>query len=258
LKEVKKIFNSKGSNATGSYSAGIYSTGTYKTLMELQGREVQVSIKAMKRKSLRLGINEAGDVEVKVPLRCPTAEIVSFLNKHTDWLEERLQQFEKTQLRLQQQMLYLGKTYQFRCSKQSHRQPVLIESICYYPHNWASERLLEKVEAWQREQAKEIFQQLIDRWWPQFSHGALISRPILRVKKMRSRWGSLSSKGYINLNLKLIELAPELIEMVVVHELCHSHYFDHSANFYRLMAAKLPHYKALEAQLRSIEKGCVY
>ena len=80
----------------------------------------------------------------------------------------------------------------------------------------------------------------------------------LRVKKMRSRWGSLSSRGYINLNLKLIELAPELIEMVVVHELCHSHYFDHSANFYRLMADKLPHYKALEAQLRSIEKGCAY
>jgi predicted metal-dependent hydrolase len=51
---------------------------------------------------------------------------------------------------------------------------------------------------------------------------------------------------------------PDIIEMVVVHELCHSHFFDHSANFYRLMAEKLPTYKAVEAQLKQIEKGCVY
>lgn len=205
-----------------------------------------------------MGINATGEVEVKIPLRCPQSEVESFLNKHTAWLDERLQQFDKTQTHLKKQMYYLGNVYQFRCSEQKHRQPVLVDKVCYYPNNWPSERLLEKVEAWQRAQAKDIFQKLIDRWWPQFSQGALISRPVLRVKKMRSRWGSLSSKGYINLNLKLVELAPELIEMVVIHELCHSHYFDHSANFYRLMAEKLPEYKDLETQLRSIEKGCVY
>ena len=75
---------------------------------------------------------------------------------------------------------------------------------------------------------------------------------------MRSRWGSLSSRGYINLSLKLVEMDPTIIEMVVVHELCHSHYFDHSANFYRLMAEKLPNYKAIEAQLKQIEKGNTY
>lgn len=230
----------------------------HKTTMQIQGREVVVSIKAMKRKSLRLGINEAGEIEVKIPNRCPQYEVLAFLNRHTQWLEERLAQFQIVQQAQKQQMNYLGQAYRFQRSEQKHKQPVLIDGVCYYPSSWTEERLLEKVEAWQREQAKEVFQQLIDRWWPQFSQGALISTPVLRVKKMRSRWGSLSSRGYINLSLKLIELAPELIEMVVVHELCHSHYFDHSANFYRLMAAKLPNYKALEAQLRSIEKGCAY
>jgi predicted metal-dependent hydrolase len=60
------------------------------------------------------------------------------------------------------------------------------------------------------------------------------------------------------LNLKLIELSPDIIEMVIVHELCHSHYFDHGANFYALMVEKLPHYKAIETQLRQIEKNCAY
>lgn len=212
----------------------------------------------MKRKSLRLGLNEAGDVEVKIPLGCAKSELMAFLNQHTAWLVERLNTFQRVQLKQKQQMHYLGQVYRFQPSEQKSKQPILIDDVCYFPSSWNSENLISKIESWQRARAKEVYQQLIDHWWPQFSQGALISRPVLRVKKMRSRWGSLSSKGYINLNLKLLELAPELIEMVVVHELCHSHHFDHSANFYRLMAAKLPQYKTLEAQLRKIERGCAY
>lgn len=230
----------------------------HKTTIQLQGREVGVVIKAMKRKSLRLAINEAGEVEVKVPLRCAKNELTAFLNQHTPWLEERLAQFEKIQQAQKQQMQFLGENYRFKQSEQKCKQPILVGNVCYYPSRWDRDSLISKVEAWQRQQAKMVFQQMIDQWWPQFSQGALISQPVLRVKKMRSRWGSLSSKGFINLNLKLIELAPELIEMVVVHELCHSHFFDHSANFYQLMAEKLPHYKELEGQLRLIEKGSAY
>ncbi|MEH6448072.1 MAG: SprT family zinc-dependent metalloprotease [Oleispira sp.] len=226
--------------------------------IKLQDREVAVTIHAMKRKSLRLGVNAKGEVEVKVPLRCPQNELMNFLSQHTGWLEQRLQQFDKSQQAQREKMHYLGMAYRFQQSAQKSRQPVLIEDTCYYPQAWSEENLLAKIEVWQREQAKVIFQQLIDQWWPYFSQGALISRPVLRVKKMRSRWGSLSSKGYINLNLKLLEMNPSIIEMVVVHELCHSHYFDHSANFYRLMAEKLPNYKVIEAQLKQIEKGCAY
>jgi predicted metal-dependent hydrolase len=226
----------------------------HQTTIKLQSREVAVTIHAMKRKSLRLGINAKGEVEVKIPLRCPKKELLAFLSLHTEWLEKRLEQFDDTQQALREKMHYLGEQYQFQQSTQKSRQPVLIEDTCYYPQSWSEENLLAKIESWQRAQAKEIFQQLIDQWWPHFSQGALISRPVLRVKKMRSRWGSLSSKGYINLSLKLIEMTPDIIEMVVVHELCHSHYFDHSSNFYRLMADKLPNYKETEIRLKRFEK----
>lgn len=228
------------------------------TSIELQGKEVAVIIHAMKRKSLRLSVTDNGEVEVKIPLRCPQPELLAFLTQHTPWIEQRLAQFEQKQKVQLEQMKYLGKSYRFQRSEQKSKSPILIDGVCYYPQSWNSENLLAKVELWQRAQAKEVFQKLIDQWWPQFYQGALIGRPVLRVKKMRSRWGSLSSRGYINLSLKLIEMAPEIIEMVVVHELCHSHYFDHSVNFYRLMAEKLPNYKTIEAQLKQIEKGASY
>lgn len=230
----------------------------YQTSIQLQGRDVVVTIQPMKRKSLRLGVNTKGEVEVKVPLRCPQPELMTFLTQHTAWLEQRLEHFFERQQCQRETLQHLGRSYRFQQSAQKTRHPILIEGVCYYPQSWTEENLLAKIDSWQRVQARQVFEQLIDQWWPHFSQGALISRPILRVKKMRSRWGSLSSKGYINLNLKLLELSPNIIEMVVVHELCHSHYFDHSANFYRLMAEKLPHYKQAEAELRQIEKSSVY
>jgi len=226
--------------------------------IQLQGREVGVIIRAMKRKSLRLGVTETGEVEVKIPLRCPQYEVMDLLSKHTSWLEQRLAQFEKMKIARSERMQHLGRDYRFQRSEQKSKQPILIDDVCYYPQSWQEDNLIAKVELWQRSEAKQVFQQLIDQWWPHFYQGALIGRPVLRVKKMRSRWGSLSSKGYINLSLRLLELDPKIIEMVVVHELCHSHYFDHSANFYRLMAEKLPNYKDIENELRQIEKGCAY
>lgn len=228
------------------------------TFIQLQGKEVAATIQAMKRKSLRLSVTDKGEVEVKIPLHCPQSELLAFLSQHTHWIEQRLAQFDIKQKTQLVQMQYLGKHYRFQRSEQTSKHPILIDDVCYYPQSWKAEDLIAKVEVWQRAQAKEIFQQLVDQWWPHFYQGALISRPVLRVKKMRSRWGSLSSRGYINLSLKLIEMSPEIIEMVVVHELCHSHYFDHSANFYRLMAEKLPNYKAIETQLKQIEKGAAY
>lgn len=230
----------------------------HQTSIRLQGHDVPIAIHAMKRKSLRLGINSKGEIEVKVPLRCPKNELMSFLSQHTAWLEQRLKQYDDVKQAQREKMQYLGQVFRFQKSTQKSLQPVLIEQVCYYPQSWTEDNVLMKVENWQREQAKLIFQQLIDKWWPHFSQGALILRPVLRVKKMRSRWGSLSSKGNINLNLKLIEMSSDIIEMVVVHELCHSHYFDHSVNFYNLMAEKLPNYKDIETKLKQIEKGSVY
>lgn len=231
---------------------------TLQTSIVIQGREVPVVIRSMKRKSLRLGVTEKGEVEVKIPTYCPRFEVNAFLSKHTEWLEKRLAQFEVKQKAQFEKIYYLGKAYRFQRSEQKSKHPILIDEVCYFPQNWQDEDLMIKIELWQRAQSKIVFQELIDKWWPHFYQGALIGRPVLRVKKMRSRWGSLSSKGNINLNVKLMEFDLAIIEMVVVHELCHSHYFDHSANFYRLMAEKLPNYKAIEAQLKQIEAGNAY
>ena len=72
---------------------------------------------------------------------------------------------------------------------------------------------------------------------------------MLRIKRMRTRWGSLSKKGYINLNLALLSLPEDLIELVVVHELCHLEHFDHGPVFIACMTSCLPDWRARDKRI---------
>ncbi len=71
---------------------------------------------------------------------------------------------------------------------------------------------------------------------------------------MKSRWGSCNhTKGYINLNLKLIEKPTICIEYVVFHELAHLIYPNHSQKFYNYLTLYMPDWKVRKLKLEGIE-----
>jgi hypothetical protein len=72
----------------------------------------------------------------------------------------------------------------------------------------------------------------------------------VRVREMKTRWGSCNpAKGYINLNLKLIEKPTECIEYVVFHELAHLVHADHSAKFYNYLNLFMSDWKRRKGRL---------
>lgn len=223
----------------------------------MAGETVPVRIQSMKRKSLRLGVTSEGVIEVKVPLRCPKYAVEQFLVGHNEWLRQRLADVKQQQQRQQAQLQYLGELLDWRADC-NIKGIVLSPDEARFPASWDEATLRGKTDLWLRQQARGVFEQLIDQWWSSFERGAMIARPILRVKQMRTRWGSLSTRGYINLNMRLMHLPPALIELVVVHELCHSHHLNHSAAFYDLLEQHLPNHRVLEAQLKSMEASLMY
>ena len=71
------------------------------------------------------------------------------------------------------------------------------------------------------------------------------------VRDQRSRWGSCSSKHNLNFNWKLIMAPPQVLDYVVVHELCHLHEFNHSARFWRLVEGVMPDYEVWKKWLKN-------
>ncbi len=73
----------------------------------------------------------------------------------------------------------------------------------------------------------------------------------IAVKAQKTRWGSCSSKGNLNFNLLLALCPDEIIDYVVVHELCHLIELNHSQKFWNRVEQILPDYSARRKWLKA-------
>ncbi|MGC9151652.1 MAG: M48 family metallopeptidase [Microbacter sp.] len=97
-----------------------------------------------------------------------------------------------------------------------------------------------------RQEAKRILPVKTQEW----SSKTGLAFKSLKIQSSTSRWGSCSSTNSINLSLFLMLLPEPLIDYVIVHELCHTVEHNHSARFWALVGAMLPHYKELRQDLK--------
>ena len=72
----------------------------------------------------------------------------------------------------------------------------------------------------------------------------------LAVRDQKTRWGSCSSRGTLSFNYRLIFAPPEVLDYVVVHELCHLTHMNHSKDFWNMVGAVMPDYKKYRKWLR--------
>lgn len=220
-------------------------------------RVIKYSCQSAKRKTLEIAVHPDASVVVKAPAGTDTATIEAKLRKRARWIVRQQDYFKQFNPRTPQRHyisgethLYLGKQYQLRVTTGSENKVRLkngaFEVTCWQkvaPH--MTKRLMER---WYVEKAAEQFEQSLERCWPKFKRYGL-HKPSLVIQRMEKRWGSLSETGTLTLNLSLVKASKECIDYVMIHELCHLKHHDHSADFYRLLAALLPEWRNLKQKL---------
>lgn len=154
------------------------------------------------RRSLGLEVNTEGLI-VRAPIIATDAEINSFVSEHKAWIEKSLKKVAEKQKTLE------------------NLEPLTMEDI----------RAL-------ADKALKVIPERVRYYAPKV--GVTYGR--ITIRNQRSRWGSCSSKGNLNFNCLLMLTPPEVIDSVVVHELCHRMEMNHSDRFYAEVLRVFPEY----------------
>ncbi len=197
-------------------------------------------------KNIRLRLNRDGILRVSMPWYVPKREATKILVENEKWIEKNFDilNFNKNKY------YYLGneiKIVQKVVSNISGVNSFLIDDVFYIEST--GETLIDETKIfheWLRKKA-ELFifpkvNEIAQKYGFKYNKAT--------TKNVRSRWGSCSSKKNLSFNLKLTYFKPEVIEYVIVHELCHLKEMNHSKNFWMLVESIMPNYKMYRKELK--------
>jgi len=205
-----------------------------------------------KRKSVAIHLRN-GQVEVRTPQRVDPAWVQQFVASKAGWVNTQLAQQLKNksqQYRMAEGEIitFLGRKLQLKL-RIATRNKVYIEAgkLCIEGRIERPEKALKLFHNWLKEQARVYMIPRAEAYAARL--GAEDKLQQIRFRKTRSKWGHCSSKGIIQFN-ELIMLAPaEVVEYLMIHEVCHLVHMNHSKQYWKLVASHCPAYKKPQAWL---------
>lgn len=129
-----------------------------------------------------------------------------------------------------------------------------IDIIVEQKRNWILKKLEESKDiAKEREYTNTDIEKLknkLEYIFPELIKQTNLVPNKIRIRNIKYAWGSCSSNKNITINLKLVDKSDEEIKYVVLHELCHLKYMNHSDKFWNLVEKYMPNYKAIRKKLK--------
>lgn len=209
-------------------------------------------------KHINLKVKPSGEIILTVPTDSNERDIEYVLKKRADWIDKKMAFFAAHRDNHEKEYVsgenfrYLGRNYRLKVIECKDLEGVKLQRgyLQIFVKKTANvERKKKLLRAWYSQKAQIHFMKAIEKYKP------IIKQEIetVRIREMKTRWGSCNpSKGYINLNLKLIEKPIECIEYVVFHELAHLVHADHSSKFYNYLSLFMPDWEKRKERLERI------
>lgn len=167
---------------------------------------MKVTIIKSRRKTIAIQVNSDLSVTVRAPYGVTEKYIEEFLNKNEAWISKRMNEIK---------------------AKKKSVESGNVENVT-----------LDKIKTL-AEQALEIIPIRVEY----FARIIGVTYGNITIRNQKTRWGSCSSKGNLNFNCLLMLAPPEVLDYVVVHELCHRKQMNHSKAFWAEVEKVFPDYK---------------
>ncbi|MCR5676049.1 MAG: M48 family metallopeptidase [Lachnospiraceae bacterium] len=175
------------------------------------------TVRRSKRKTMALEVTPDGDLIIRAPLRTPEAEILAFARQNREWIAEKV---TEAGIRKKEREDY----------EREHPVQVL------------SERELRELG-----RAAEAY---LPMRTAHFAAIMGVDFGKITIRNQTTRWGSCSAKKNLNFNVLLMLTPREVIDSVIIHELCHLRHMNHSKAFYEEVLRYCPDYRKWDRWLK--------
>ncbi|MGN0136046.1 SprT-like domain-containing protein [Anaerotignum sp.] len=226
--------------------------------IQYEGIEIEYELTRKNVKYINLRVNKYGKVVVSAGKNVPFAVIDEFVQSKAFWIITHLAEIEKIKNGLPdgsmydgKTVYYLGKPYRLTLERGDSRIYLEGDNIFLFSPKMIDNVLKEEYLAWLQARAGEKFEEIMDRIYPMVKEYHIV-RPEIKIRNMKSIWGSCTTTGKsIRLNLQLMKAEEACIEQVILHELLHFRYPNHGKSFYDLMDQLMPDWKERKEKLET-------
>jgi len=210
-------------------------------------QEIAYQVVRSNRKSVALVIDNEANLIVRAPLQMQDSEIDEFIRKKKRWINDKQQQVavfgEKHSpvvVETGETLMYLGSSYAI--IKNAVDSIQISGNELLVPNEYGFEEMIE----WLKSEAIHIISERVSNY-----AGVMGVTPgEIKLSDAKARWGSCSTKNNLNFAWRLIMCPLSVIDYVVVHELSHIAYKNHSSAFWARVKTVFPNYEDAQDWLK--------
>lgn len=206
--------------------------------VEFENKIINFNVQYGNREKLSIHIDSFGFLTVKAPNGTSKEVIISAIESKGAWILEKIREMEVAReipkargFHVEGKFLYLGKEY------------FLHELI--NTSDLDEETLKKNLKRFYMNSLKKIVGERIKIYQQQLK----VKPKVIEIVESKTKWGSCSSDRKLTFNYRLAMAPIEVIDYVVIHELCHLSHMNHDRSFWRLVGSIMPNYKEKEAYL---------
>ena len=226
--------------------------------IKYQNKTIAYTVSKAKVKNIYISIQN-GEVVVKAPWYVTQSQIQDLIESKRKWIMQKLNEYQESPRKVKE--YYDGERFQIMGAnyylniyyKETTKAILNVENgkiVVVLPIEYSDRDNTEQIKKMVNKMYYMIAEKEVENSFEKMRKLVGLAPEEFRIKKIKTAWGTCSSRKKITINQDIAMYSKKAIDYVVLHEICHLRYMNHSKNFWNMVAKYMPDYKDAEAELK--------